>query len=155
MKVAYIQPFYKATRDVFRIMMDVDVKRGELRLAKDLIPSREANVIIGATGDLSGSILYSFPKDMTLTMVKIMSGMELKELDGFVLSALGEVANIISGNAMTYLNSENYRCDISPPHVMVGTSQSLSMATDVALVIPMLSPIGEFEINVSLREADE
>ena len=69
-----------------------------------------------------------------------------------MLSALGEVANIISGNAMTYLNSENYRCDISPPHVMFGTSQSLSMATDVALVIPMLTSIGEFEINVALRE---
>ena len=26
MKAAYIQPFYKATRDVFRIMMDVEVK---------------------------------------------------------------------------------------------------------------------------------
>ncbi len=112
-------------------------------------------MIIGATGDLSGSILYSFPKDMTLTMVKIMSGMELSELDGFVLSALGEVANIISGNAMTYLNSENYNCDISPPHVMLGSTQSLSMATDIALVIPMFSPIGDFEINVALRETKE
>ena len=155
MKAAYIQPFYKATRDVFRIMMDVEVKRGELRLAQDLIPSKEANVIIGTTGDLSGSILYSFPKDMTLTMVKIMSGMELKELDGFVLSALGEVANIISGNAMTYLNSENYRGDISPPHVMLGATHTLSMATDVVLVIPMVSTIGDFDINVSLRETNK
>jgi len=132
--------------------MDVEVKKGELRLAKDLVPSKEANVIIGTTGDLSGSVLYSFPKEMALAMVKIMSGMELKELDSFVLSALGEVANIISGNAMTYLNSGNYRCDISPPHVMLGMTHSLSMATDAALVIPMLSSIGDFEINVSLAE---
>jgi len=152
MKVTYIQPFYQATKDIFRIMMDLDVQRGDLRVIKDLIPSREVNVIVGATGDLSGSILYSFPTNLTLAMVKIMSGMELSKLDSFVLSAVGEVANIISGNAMTYLSANNYTCDITPPQVMRGTTHSLSMATDLALVIPVHSAIGDFEINVALKE---
>ena len=152
MKAQYIDPFYQATKEVFRLMLDLEVQRGALRIAKDLIPSKEASVIIGATGYLSGSILYSFPKDMTLTMVKIMSGMELYKLDSFVVSALGEVANIISGNAMTLLSANNWHCDITPPQVVIGASDSLSMATDVALVIPMQTAIGDFDINITLRE---
>ena len=34
---------------------------------------------------------------MTLEMVRIMSGLEMKTIDSFVSSALGEVANIIGG----------------------------------------------------------
>ena len=65
------------------------------------MPVSEANVVIGVTGDLRGSLLYSFPKQMALDMVSIMAGMSMTKLDAFVSSALGEVANIISGNAVT------------------------------------------------------
>ncbi|HBG09236.1 MAG TPA: chemotaxis protein CheX, partial [Firmicutes bacterium] len=103
MKVEYINPFYKATIDVFRIMLNLDVKRGALRAVEELEPVSEANVVIGVTGDLRGSLLYSFPKEMALEMVTIMAGMAMNKLDAFVSSALGEVANIISGNAVTHL----------------------------------------------------
>ena len=47
-------------------------------MAKDLVPSKEANVIIGTTGDLSQGFSsgHSFLKEMAPAMVKIMSGME-------------------------------------------------------------------------------
>jgi chemotaxis protein CheX len=152
MKVEYINPFFQATRDVFKMMLDLDTKRGELGVVEELVPVQEANVVIGVTGDLSGSLLYSFPKDMTLTMVKIMSGMEMTQLDSFVTSALGEVANIISGNALTLLSQNDYQCDIVPPQIIVGTGNALSMATEKALVLPLETSIGQFEINISLRE---
>ncbi|MGI6037432.1 MAG: chemotaxis protein CheX [Limnochordia bacterium] len=153
MKAEYINPFYKATKDVFRIMLDLDPTHGPLQVIEDMVPGREANVAIGVTGDLTGSILYCFPKDMVLEMVRIMSGMEMKELDSFVGSALGEVANIISGNAVTYLSEHDYRCDIVPPQVIIGQTSSLSMATNKALLLPLKTSIGDFEINISLRES--
>ena len=108
MKVAYVDPFVRAARDVFKLMMDLETHRGELWACDELIPSKEASVVIGVTGDLLGSILYSFPKEKTLKMVEIMSGMALEELDSFVASALGEVAIIISGNDMNHLYTNNY-----------------------------------------------
>ena len=90
MKVEYINPFYKATIDVFRIMLNLDVKRGALRAVEELEPVSEANVVIGVTGDLKGSLLYSFPKEMALEMVTIMAGMAMNKLDAFVSSALGK-----------------------------------------------------------------
>ncbi len=117
MRVAYVEPFVRAARDVFKLMMDLEATRGELWACDELMPSKEASVAIGVTGDLLGSILYSFPKEMTLKMVEIMSGMAIEELDSFVASALGEVANIISGNAVTHLSNNNYNCNIVPPQM--------------------------------------
>lgn len=152
MKAQYINSFYKSVLDVFKLMLDITPEKGKLNIADDMITGNDANVIIGITGDLSGSVLFSFPKDMSLEMVRIMSGMEMKKLDSFVSSALGEMVNIISGNAVTNLSKENYKCDIVPPQIIIGQSKSISMATDKALVLPMKTEIGKFEINISIKE---
>ncbi len=154
MKAEYINPFFKATGDVFRVMLDIDVEKGALNIVDDLVPGKDASVIIGVSGDLSGSILFSFPHKMIFEMVKIMSGMELEKLDSFVGSALGELANIICGNAITYLAANNFRCNIVPPQVLIGEMSSLSMATDQALVVSLLTDIGEFDITIALKNSD-
>lgn len=152
MKSQYINSFYKAVMDVFKLMLDIKPEKGELRVVNDMVTGNDANVTIGITGDLSGSVLFGFPKDMSLEMVRIMSGVEMKKLDSFISSALGEMVNIISGNAVTNLSRENYKCDIVPPQIIMGQNKSISMATDKALVLPMETEIGGFEINISLKE---
>ena len=152
MKAEYINAFYVATRDVFSCMLDIDTQRGELGLVEDMITGREANVIIGMTGDLTGSVLYSFPDKMALDMVKIMSGMEMDKPDSFVTSALGELANIISGNAVTNLEKHRISCQIVPPQIIIGQNKSISMAAEKALLLPLKTEIGEFEINISIKE---
>lgn len=152
MKAEYINSFYSAIQDVFKLMLDLDVERGNLDVVEGLISSKEANVVLGVTGDLRGSVLFSFTKPMALEMVKIMAGMEMNEIDMFVSSALGEVANIVGGNAVTNLTEYNYTCDIVPPQIIVGEYKSLSMASEKALVISMHTDIGEFSISIFLNE---
>ncbi len=152
MKVEHINSFYAATQDVFKTMLDLDVEKGNLRAIEGMVSGKEANVTLGVTGDLKGSVLFGFPKDMTLEMVKIMSGMEMQQIDTFVSSALGEVANIIGGNALTNLTSYNLICDIVPPQVSIGEYQSLSMANKKSLLLPLKTDIGEFDINIFLAE---
>ncbi len=152
MKAEYVNSFYKATLDVLKLMLDLEVKQGQLNLVEGLIPSKDANVIIGVTGDLKGNILFSFPQDMALEMVYIMSGMRMGEIDTFVSSALGEVANIIGGNALSNLSASNYHCDIVPPQILIGTYHSVSMANEKAMRIPLITTIGEFDITLYLKE---
>jgi len=152
MKAESINAFYRATQDVFHLMLDLSVERGDIKVIEGLVSSRNANVILGVTGDLKGSILFSFTQDMTLEMVRIMSGMEMRTIDNFVSSALGEVANIIGGNAVTNLTGYNYMCDIVPPQIVLGVNKSVSMATDKAISVSLKTEIGEFDICVSLKE---
>lgn len=151
MKAEYVNSFYQATNDVLALMLDITTERGTLRILDDMVPSKDASVILGITGDVKGSVLFNFPKDMALEMVKIMSGMEMAEIDSFVSSAIGEVANIIGGNAMTMLAANNYNCDIATPQVIVGEYKSLSLANAKALLLPLITPIGEFDIALFLK----
>lgn len=152
MKAEYINSFYKATQDVFRLMLDLDVEKSGLKVVEDMVSSKEANVALGVTGNLKGTILFSFTKEMALEMVKIMSGMEIKEIDNFVSSALGEIANIVGGNAVTILTSHNLICDITPPQINIGQYKSISMANKKALLLTLKTEIGEFDINMFLME---
>ncbi len=41
-------------------MFDLDVKKNGLKVAEDMIPSKDLSVLLGVTGDLKGTILFSF-----------------------------------------------------------------------------------------------
>lgn len=107
-------PFLDATRNVFALMLDLsdieDRPSGGEHFAEDAL-----SISIGVIGDLTGEVLYHFPKETSLNMVTIMSGMELDAVDEFVTSAISEIANIISGNVLTLLADSSLKCDILPP----------------------------------------
>lgn len=152
MKAEHINPFYNAIQDVFDMMMDLPVDKKGIKVVEQVNPSNDANIVLGVTGDLKGSIVFSFPKKMTLDMVEIMSGMKQEDLNAFVASALGEVANIIGGNAMTLLTKNNCVCDIVPPQIYIGSYQSMSTASDKGIAISLDTKIGEFELCMILKE---
>lgn len=107
------QPFLEATRSVFRLMLDLnDIQElpAETFAGEDIL-----DISIAVVGDLEGEVVYLFPRDTSLNMVNIMSGMEMDSVDEFVTSAISEVANIISGNVLSILASHDMRCDILPP----------------------------------------
>lgn len=152
MKSEYVNSFYQAIKDVFRLLVDIEPQRGDLKVVSSFTSNKDANVELGVKGDLKGTILFSFPQNMTLEMVKIMSGMEMDKIDNFASSALGEIANIIGGNALTLLSAQNYTCDIEPPQIYIGNYKSLFELNEKALQIPLSTPIGEFEITIFLKE---
>ncbi|MDF2636055.1 MAG: CheC domain protein [Pelosinus sp.] len=151
MKAEFVNPFFQALKEVFKLMLDLEITKSTLA-AKDLVSENEVTVAIKLTGDISGSVLFSFPESTTLEIVKIMSGMEMHKLDSFVTSALGEVSNIISGNAVTYLSQANYHCDILPPQIAIRENSSSALGTEQTLTIPLHTSIGGIKLNFSIDE---
>ncbi|NLK01434.1 MAG: chemotaxis protein CheX [Clostridia bacterium] len=105
--------FLEATRNVFQLMLDLsDISD---RSAENFPSDEGLGISIGIEGDLTGEVIYRFPNDTSLSMVNIMSGMEVDSVDDFVVSAISEIANIISGNVLTMLAENDLKCDIQPP----------------------------------------
>ncbi len=151
MSARYYDLFLNATGDVFMLLLDLEVTRADISATQAALENG-VQIHIGVVGDLTGDIIYRFPKQTTLEIVRIMSGMDFSELDAFVASALGEVANIISGNAMTILSQQQLTCDILPPRVLLGDDAA---ATEQAESCELLqTPIGPLELIVSLKPAD-
>lgn len=110
----YIDSFSKATVKSLRLLLDIDVKENNLQAPRSF---SNQNICVGIpiVGALKGSVIYTFPVKTAIETVEIMSGMKLEQADDFVISAISEIANIISGNAVTELAEQNIICDIRPP----------------------------------------
>lgn len=125
-------PFVEATRNVFQLMLDLsDISD---RPVENFVCNNELDISIGVIGDLTGEVIYRFPDLTSLNMVRIMSNMEMDVVDDFVTSAISEVANIISGNALTLLSEGDLICDILPPAIVVyDDSKEYEMRTNCCI----------------------
>ncbi|MCI1930554.1 MAG: chemotaxis protein CheX [Clostridia bacterium] len=143
-------PFLDATRSVFKLMFDIsDVNE----LPIENFKFNDAVIIcIGVTGDLEGNIVYKFPRNTSLTMVNIMSGMEIESVDDFVTSAISEIANIISGNVVTMFTEKNVKCDILPP-VLGNTEDDKTYALTNDFCVS--TSIGKVCIDIRLNQKNK
>ncbi|RCW47776.1 MULTISPECIES: chemotaxis protein CheX [unclassified Halanaerobium] len=151
MNADYLNPIIAATDSVFQTMLQLEPRKGKVFVQEGLVSRKEANVIIGVTGDIKGSIIYSFSKDMALKVVEAMSGMEMKELDKFVTSAMGELGNIISGKATTSLAEKNFTCDIAPPQIVTGKEVKIVTDAKNVLSVTFDTNLGSFDVSFSIN----
>lgn len=151
MKPDVVTPFADAACQTFKLLLDVDALADAAEKIKECKDDTcRTEVAVGITGDLSGEVLYRFPTETILEIVKIMSGMEFTKIDEFVMSALGEVANIISGNAVTGLSSQDITCDILPPKILEGEPLSAS-ETEYVFSTRVKTEIGDVEVLLLLN----
>ncbi|TCL74268.1 chemotaxis protein CheX [Hydrogenispora ethanolica] len=143
--------FFHATQDVFSLMLDLNHISEVLDGKKeDTGSSGKINISIGVVGDLQGEIIYHFPKETSLEMVKIMSGMDFPEVDDFVTSAIGEITNIISGKALMALSEKKVSCDILPPKIVIDGQVSEDSAPSSSSA-RICTDIGEIDLDVRLN----
>lgn len=141
-----LNPFYNATKSVFKSMLDLDVT--PMQNDKSAKEEENIKVQIDLIGDLFGSVVFNFPKSTTLNIVKTLSGMETEQVDDFATSMLGEIANIISGNAVSYLSDMHYNCDIKPPQISIDKDVSNGYRNSLDMFLH--SPAGELCEHVNL-----
>jgi len=82
-----------------------------------------------------------------------MSSTPVMTFDEMASSAIGELGNMISGNATTLLSEAGYECQITPPALVRGAGVEIATATP-ALVVPLYTDFGKMEINVALEESE-
>ena len=69
-----------------------------------------------------------------------------------LLSALGEIANIITGNAATHLAAAGYTCAISPPVIIEPAGSRFTTVGGSQILVTFGSDIGKLSIHISLSE---
>ena len=153
MKAEYINPIFNATQTILKDMLTVEVEKGALEAKDRHFTAERINASIGVTGDLEGFVYFSMTEDTALNIVEKMSGMEIEEFNDLASSAIGELANIITGNSITNLNEQGFECNITPPSITVGDNLQISTGPGKFLSIPLHTEIGDFIINVSLKKS--
>jgi chemotaxis protein CheX len=152
MKVEYINPFVVAFEEVFEMMLDLAVKRGEARLgAFDAENEGEAiTSVIGISGAAEGTVALVFPKATAMRIGRRFLDEDVNELDDKVRDALGELVNMVAGSAKAKFGVQPPP-DLSLPEVLDGQQYSATRAqAGVWIEVPFASPVGDMYLDVSL-----
>jgi chemotaxis protein CheX len=149
MDVKYINPFITAVKKLFNTMIEVPFKLGKPSLKKGSVPAYEISSIIGLSGTVTGCVVINLSREIALQLVSALIGEEVTDLDDDCTDAIGEIANMIAGNAKTDFPCEG--TSISVPSVVVGKHKVSYPSGLPIIAIPCITDKGELVIEVALK----
>jgi chemotaxis protein CheX len=112
----------------------------------------DITAIIGVSGKLEGNVLYGFSDQVSAEVIKRMIGETMDARDPMALSALGEIANVITGNAATELAANGFTCDISPPVIIEPRGSTLTSTVLKQILVTFKSELGLLTARIGLSE---
>lgn len=109
--------------------------------------------MVGISGESEGFVLYSMNQRTAKNIASAMLESPVPLYDQLAESALGEMGNIITGQAASRLEHLGYICRLSPPALIAGEGTIISAIDIPMLVIPVeLDSLGSLAMHVALRK---
>ena len=152
MDATYITPLVRAVQHVFTMVLqsEVNVEAPVLKSSGSL--RHDVSGIIGLSGDVTGAVVLSFPVATAERVVSKFMGMAVTKDHEDFADAVGELVNMITGNAKAKF--EGKRVSISCPSVVVGSDHQVFQRKDATIIeIPCDCDCGPFLVDVSIKDA--
>ncbi|MEF2146426.1 MAG: chemotaxis protein CheX [Desulfovibrionaceae bacterium] len=148
MDVALAKPFIKAAVDVLSTMAAITPVAGKPYVKKNNVAQGDVTGLVGFTGEKNGSISITFTKGLAVTIVKNMLGEDVQDILEDVKDAVGEIVNMVSGQARAGLAQQGYVFQGSTPTVILGDNHTIShVTTETIMAIPFTAANGRFTIE--------
>ncbi len=154
MDIEHMQPFVQETINTFEVMLGVKPEARDLETKESTDSTYDISAIIGITGSGAGGIVLSFPEDVACKVVSRMLGEELTELNQDVSDGIGELVNIITGNAKRGLVKHGFDdLSLSLPNVVIGKHRTVWRSKDMPCLMKRFfsSDLGPFCVEVNIR----
>jgi chemotaxis protein CheX len=153
MDVKYINPFLSGTINVLKTMAFVEVRPGKPFLKKDHVAHGDVTGIIGLTGSATGSLSVTFNFELIQMIMRNMLGEEVTDVTNDVRDAVGELTNMISGDARRLLQQEGLTLIAAIPTIVAGRNHTIKhVIQGPIIIIPFESDEGgKASVEVSLK----
>ena len=152
MDVKYINPFIESTYNVLETMAKTKAEGGNPYLKNDRKAKGDVSAIISLTGDVLGTMSISFEEKCILTIVSNLFN-EKVEMNDEIKDAVGEIGNMISGQARQRLEERGRSLKAAIPTVIMGKNHSITRVTTAPVIaIPFSTDSGEFTIEVCFED---
>lgn len=153
MDASMINPFINATLNVLETMAFIKSVPGNPYLKKDDVAIGDLTGIIGLTGETNGTVAITFDEGSILKIVSNMFGEDMSELNHEIADAVGEITNMIAGQARRDLEAIGKVFEAAIPSVVSGKGHKITHYTDgPKIAIPFETKGGKFLIEVCLED---
>jgi chemotaxis protein CheX len=152
MKAEYINPFIVSVTELFESMLECTVQMGTPGIATEDDGVPDIIAVIGLSGTAQGTVALKLPIKTALKVVGRMVGSKFKTVDSSIIDGIGELVNIIAGNAKGRF--EGHKITVSLPTVVRGSIYTLNnLENAIYLSVPFESELGNFSLLVTFKPA--
>lgn len=143
--------FVNATVSILGTMACIEARPGKPFVKKDNTVPGDITAIINVTGPKNGIISVSFPRTSAENLVYGMLGDMVDNMEQDMQDTVGEVANMISGQARASIAAEGLVMQGSTPSVIIGRDNPVDyMDRAPVMAIPFETPKGGFIVEFCL-----
>ncbi len=118
--IDYINPVISGLDKTFETMLQCHIERLGLGLMENNLALHPVSGIIGISGKGVGTVVLSMSESVAIKAASTMLMCELSEVDDDVMDAVGELTNMVCGDAKARL--EKFQLSMSLPNVLCGTN---------------------------------
>jgi chemotaxis protein CheX len=151
MKMELIQPFINAADAVLAQGLQSPMSIGNLSMEQEAYRRKGVAALVAITGDIEGRIVFDLDPETALRVASHFAGTELPESDDLVRETVCELANQVTGNAVTALNDQGFNFRVHPPVVHTSEVAPTSSEDTEALVVCCETARGSVFMNIVLR----
>ncbi|MDR0328488.1 MAG: chemotaxis protein CheX [Planctomycetaceae bacterium] len=150
-RVEFINPFIIAVTKTLETMVGCKVTREPPQIKKDKLALYPVSGIIGLSGHIVGTVVLTMSEALALKSASAMLLEEYTEFNHDVFDAVGELTNVIAGNAKAQL--EEYRLSLSLPNVIYGKDAELRFPERCQpITIPFKTEYGPMAIEIGFTD---
>lgn len=148
MPVEFINPFIGAVAETFSTMANCPVRRCPPVLKQNGVALYAISGVIGLTStEICGTVVLTMSDALALHCAGVMLAKTYTEINEEVIDAVGELTNIIAGNAKAQL--ESYHMSLSMPNVLLGPRTEIVFPRDSRpITIPFETDFGGIAVEV-------
>lgn len=150
-----LRPFIQTAVVTFQDMAGAEIILQSIYQKQDYRMFGDISAVIGLTGRSEGSMVISFPEKTAEALVRrILQGLADEPSPDLVRDCLGEVANVIAGQARGMMANTQYKFAITTPTVVSGPGHEIRHKSVVpCLVAAFASDLGDFALQLCLTMA--
>ena len=152
MDAKIINIFIGATVNILSTVASTTAEIQKPKRKKDQLSKSEASSVIELSGNTTGTIAISFTETCILGIVSAMFGEAINELNEEITDAVGEISNMICGQATNKFGEFDATLKAVFSKTVEGKDQPLSHIPNASIIsIPITTNHGEITMELSLK----
>lgn len=153
LKEALAEPFIAAASLTLREMAGIEMFPRDIYRLDHTRSLGDISAVVTLTAALEGPLVLGFRTPLaTALATRVLSEVTDAPEEAMIADCLGEIANVVAGQAKTVLAQTPYAFMFAPPNVVCGVGQDLGAGPGVGcLVIAFVSDLGEFTLQLGLK----
>lgn len=120
----FIEPILNSTINIFQNYLGLDIKEKSLNVRNPLVPKFDVTAFLSIYNEyIEGKIVLNLSRKLALKVYEILVEEKAEEFDEGVKDSVGEILNIITGNAKNEFMSKGLNYQLSTPFIVDGKNQ--------------------------------